>query len=55
MALESVNYSEDRASQILQIVLQEDESKEKKKKPEEGESSKLEGVVKEEPETISER
>lgn len=55
MALESVNYSEDRASQILQIVLQEDESKEKKKKPKEGETSKLEGVVKEEPETISER
>ncbi|XP_037905515.1 uncharacterized protein LOC119648092 isoform X2 [Hermetia illucens] len=54
MALESVNYSEDRASQILQIVLQEDESKEKKKKPKEGETSKLEGVVKEEPETISE-
>jgi len=33
MALESVNYAEDRATQILQIVQDEDEQREQKQAP----------------------
>lgn len=54
MALESVNYSEDRASQILQIVLQEDENKAKHQVIE-GETSKQEGTIIEEPQVTNER
>ena len=55
MALESVNYSEDRATQILQIVQQEDESRAKKDAENEINRATIQNSIVEENVTLNDR